>query len=234
MGNGMEDAQSHGRSSWMLFRRRAMGLALLVAAAAMPIAGQVAPSAEEGGLPLAAGGGFSRFNVDCAPFAYGSTCYMNGVTVWVDWHLTRLPGPGLLRGLGLELEGRDINYGLPASFSNAALGDKGTNLRQDTGLGGVVYTWRHFHKVHPYGKVLAGLGGLDFPPLPASPPTYRHDNRTITAFGGGADIRVWSRIWVRADGEYQLWPNLFGAANPLTPYGITLGAVYDFNGVRRR
>ena len=183
----------------MIFRRTAIALAALVAMAAIPLAGQVVPSAQEGGLPLVAGGGVSRFNMDCAPYIYGSTCYMNGITVWVDWNLTRVPGPSLLRGLGVEVEGRDINYGLPAWLSNAQQGDSGTNLRQDTGMGGVIYSWRHFERLHPYGKALFGLGSIDFPPLPASPPSYRHDDRTISAFGAGADIRAWRHIWVRAD-----------------------------------
>ena len=96
-----------------------------------------------------------------------------------------------------------------------------------------MYTWRGFRAVHPYGKALAGLGSIDFPPLPYSPPTYRHDDRTITAFGAGADIRTFKNLWVRADWEYQFWPDLFGSSHPLTPNGITIGAVYDFKGLRR-
>jgi hypothetical protein len=78
------------------------------------------------------------------------------------------------------------------------------------------------------------LGSIDFPPLPASPPTYRHDNRTITAFGAGADIHAWRELWMRADWEYQLWPGLFGSSNDLTPTGITIGAVWDFRGIHLR
>ncbi len=218
----------------MFFRRTAAVLAAVLAIAAIPLAGQVVPSAEQGGLPLAVGGGASRFNLDCAPYIYGSTCYMNGITVWADWSFARLPGPSLLHGLGVELEGRDINYGLPPWLSNAQQGDTGTNLRQDTGMGGLIYSWRHFARVHPYGKALFGLGSIDFPPLPASPAWYRHDDRTIPAFGGGADIRAWKHVWVRADWEYQMWPNLFGSSHAITPTGITVGAVYDFRGVHRR
>jgi hypothetical protein len=159
--------------------------------------------------------------------------YMEGVTLWIDW-IPRLPGPSFLRGIGVEVEGRDINYGLPASLSDAELHDTGTNMRQDTGLGGVIYTVRRYSRVHPYGKAMAGLGSIDFPPLPASPAWYRHDDRTITAFGAGADIRAWRSLWVRADWEYQFWPGLFGSSHALTPTGITIGAVYDFRGVHRR
>ncbi|HEY1901588.1 MAG TPA: outer membrane beta-barrel protein [Terracidiphilus sp.] len=218
----------------MIFRRTAAAVAALLVAAAIPALAQVAPSAEAGGLPIVAGAGVSRFNLDWGHDPFGRVRYMEGVTVWFDWNLTHLPGPSLLRGLGVELEGRDIDFGLPASLSNAELYDTGTNMRQDTGLGGAIYTWRHFARVRPYGKALAGLGSIDFPPLPASPPTYRHDNRTITAYGAGADIRAWRSVWVRADWEYQFWPGLFGSPHSLTPNGITVGAVYDFNGLRRR
>jgi hypothetical protein len=152
----------------------------------------------------------------------------------VDWNLQRLRGPGVLRGLGVELEGRDINFALPAVLSNSAVGDSGTNLRQDTALGGVIYHWRRYRRVRPYGKVLAGLGSIDFPPLPASPAWYRHDDRTIVALGAGADLHVWRAVWIRADWEYQFWPNLFGDPHSLTPSGVTLGAVYDFKGLYRR
>jgi hypothetical protein len=222
----------------MNFRRTAAALAVLFATAAISAAtltasAQVVPSAEAGGLPLVAGAGASLFNMDWGHDQFGQPRYMEGVTGWVDWNLTRLPGPALLRGLSVEIELRDISFGVPNSLSNANVGDTGTNLRQDTGLGGVTYTWRHYRRVHPYGKALAGLGSIDFPPLPASPPTYRHDDRTITAFGGGADLGVGHNIWVRADWEYQFWPDLFGSPHALTPTGITIGAVYDFKGMHR-
>lgn len=217
----------------MTFRCTALSIFALALAAALPVAAQVVPAAEQGGWPIVAGAGVSGFNIDWGQDAFGRVRYMEGVTLWVDWNLTHLPGPGLLKGLGVELEGRDINFGLPASLSNKELNDTGTNMRQDTGLGGVIYTWRGLHRVHPYGKALFGIGSIDFPPLPASPPTYRHDNRTITAFGAGADLHMWRRIWLRADWEYQFWPDLFGSPHPLTPTGITLGAVYDFKGAPR-
>ena len=218
----------------MIFRRIALALAALLALGALPLVGQVVPAAEAGGLPIVAGAGVSGFNIDWGHDAFGRTRYMEGATLWIDWNLTRLPGPSLLRGLGVELEGRDINYGLPASLSNTELQYTGTNMRQDTGLGGAIYTLRRYRKVHPYGKALAGLGSIDFPPLPASPPTYRHDNRTITAFGAGADIHAWRGLWMRADWEYQFWPGLFGSPHDLTPTGVTIGAVWDFRGIHLR
>jgi hypothetical protein len=217
----------------MIFRRTAVTLATLLVWA-IPVLGQVVPAAEAGGLSLVAGVGVSGFNIDWGHDAFGRTRYMEGATLWVDWNLTRLPGPSALRGLGVEVEGRDIDFGLPASLSNAEMHDTGTNMRQDTGLAGVIYTVRRFRLVRPYGKLLAGLGSIDFPPLPASPPSYRHDNRTIVAFGGGADFHACRHVWIRADWEYQFWRGLFGSPNALTPTGVTIGAVYDFRSVRSR
>ena len=217
----------------MIFRRIAVALAAILLFAIHGL-GQVVPSAETGGLPLVVGAGVSGFNIDWGQDAFGRTRYMEGVTLWVEWGLTRLPGPRALRGLGVEVEGRDIDFGLPASLSNAEMHDTGTNMRQDTGLGGVIYTWRRYRLIRPYGKALAGLGSIDFPPLPASPPSYRHDNRTITAFGGGADFHACRHVWIRADWEYQFWRGLFGSPNALTPAGVTIGAVYDFRSVHPR
>jgi len=213
-------------------RRTTLALVALSVAVAFPVAAQVVPSAESGGLPIVVGAGVSGFNMDWGHDQFDRTRYMEGITVWFDWNLTRLPGPDLLKGFSVELEGRDIDYGLPASLSNARVGDTGTNLRHDTALGGVTYTWRHLHKIRPYGKALIGIGSIDFLPLPSAPPTYRHDTRTVTAFGAGADLRIWRSVWLRADYEYQLWPALFGP-DALTPYGLTLGAVYNFNGTHR-
>ena len=112
----------------MIFRRIALALAALLALGALPLVGQVVPAAEAGGLPIVAGAGVSGFNIDWGHDAFGRTRYMEGATLWIDWNLTRLPGPSLLRGLGVELEGRDINYGLPASLSNTELQDTGKGI----------------------------------------------------------------------------------------------------------
>ena len=141
----------------MNFRRTAAALAIVFATAGISAVCQVAPSAEAGGLPLMAGAGASLFNMDWGHDQFGQPRYMEGVTGWVDWNLTRLPGPALLRGLSVEIELRDISFGVPNSLSNANVGDTGTNLRQDTGLGGVTYTWRRYRRVHPYGKALARI-----------------------------------------------------------------------------
>jgi hypothetical protein len=114
----------------MILRRTAVALAGLLVMTAFPVFAQVIPSAEQGGLPLVAGAGVSSFNLDWGHDDFGHKRYMEAVTVWFDWNLTRLPGPSLLRGFGVEVEGRDIDFGLPASLSDAELHDTGTNMRQ--------------------------------------------------------------------------------------------------------
>jgi len=145
-------------------RQLKAALATIFLIATLPALAQVVPSATQGGLPLVVGAGYSGFNIDWGQDAFGQVRYMEGMTYWVDWNLTHLPGPDFLKGLGVELEARDINMGLPASLSDAELYDKGINMRQITGLGGVIYTVRRFRRVHPYGKAFAGLGHINFQP----------------------------------------------------------------------
>ncbi len=183
-------------------------LAMLFLFVTVPGVSQVAPSATQRSFPLVIGGGISDFNLD-----YGLGRRMEGVTVWADWYPFFVPK--MLRGTGIELEGRDINLGRPSSL---------TRMRQVTGMGAVFYSWRRYQRLHPYGKFLAGIGSIDFPPIG----TYDHDSRAIYAFSGGADYRLWRNIWARGDYEYQVWPNLFGRNHALTPNGFTFGASYSF------
>jgi len=122
---------------------------------------------------------------------------MEGISAWVDWYPNRLPA--VLHGLGIEAAGHDINYGLPAGFSR---------MRQDTGEGGAIYAWNHFHNFRPYVKYLAGIGSIDFP----STSTYTHDTFSVLSPGAGVEYRAWGHIWIRGDYEYQYWH---------TPLGLT-------------
>lgn len=123
-------------------------LAAFIALAGVPIRAQVAPSASGGnGWPLVTGAGFSDFSLDWNP-----DDRMEGVTVWAGWNFRHLPSR--LDGIGLELEGRDLNLGRPSNL---------TKMRQDTALGGPIYTWKRYERLHPYGKWLMGLGSIDFP-----------------------------------------------------------------------
>src|SRR5450432_486666 len=120
-------------------------LAAVFVVAALPAFSQVAPAATEGGLegrlPLVVGAGASTFDIDWGNDA-GTIRTMNGPTVWVDWNFYH--ARGLMSGIGIEIEGHDIAHDRPRSLSSSALHDSGTNMRQDTGEGGLIYTWRHF------------------------------------------------------------------------------------------
>jgi hypothetical protein len=165
-------------------------------------------------MPLVIGGGISDFDLD---WGYGRK--MIGITAWADWNLEHLPGP--LRNLSIEAEGHAIDYHRPAGVP--------TNMRQDSGLGGLSYTWRHYRNLRPFVKMMGGVGSIDFmlgPPNPAFR-QYTHDTFAVTAPGGGLEYRFWRQFWVRGEYEYQFWHQTFGP-NDLTPQGFTIGATYHF------
>ena len=147
---------------------------------------------------------------------------MQGTTAWIDWNdIPRMPRA--LQGLGIDIEARDINRGLPSPVPK---------MRQDTAAGGLSYTVRKFGKVQPYAKYLLGFGSIEFGPLPHQPVTYTHDTRAIYAPGGGIKFQAYRSLWVRADYEYQFWPKIFGP-HSLNPSGFTFGAMYALGGQRR-
>ena len=137
---------------------------------------------------------------------------MEGVSAWADWYPHRLPA--VLNGLGIEGEGRDINYGRPADLSR---------MRQDTGLGGAIYTWNHYRNFRPYAKFLARHRELGVSASGNLFPGHLYG----LAPGGGVEYRAWRHIWIRGDYEYQFWQQCFGP-HDLTPTGFTIGASYDF------
>jgi len=187
--------------------------AALVACAVPPMHAQSVPAAWERTLPLAAGGGISDFDVD-----WGKSRMM-GVAAWVDYFPRWLPTR--LQGLGIEAEARDLNFGRPSTLPS--------NFRLTTGGGGAIYTWRHFRDFRPYAKFLGSFGSLDFK---VKNPAYTHDTRTVTTAGAGFEYRAYRNIWVRADYEYQFWPQLFQHKQTLDPQGITIGGSYHFGRVR--
>ena len=183
-------------------------LTALLIASGYPAFSQAAPGATQGGSKLVIGVGFSDFSTDW-------NGRLVGVTMWADWNFNR--GPGFLPGLGVEVEGRDLNYGRTGGVPN---------LRQDTLEGGPIYTMRHYRKFQPYGKFLVGIGSIDFEHLT---PTYSHDTRPVIAPGGGVGYRAWRNVWVRGDYEYQYWADFFNH-HALNPNGFTVGFTYHFSG----
>ncbi len=194
-----------------------LSLALCLFSFVHPAFSQAAPAGYEGRtLPIAIGGGVAGIKTD-----WGKSV-MYGGTLWIDYFPPHLPH--MLSGLGLDVEGRDVNYGRPTNVP--------ANLRQDTAVGGPIYMWRRFPNLQVYGKGLIGFGSMDFTIYGA--PGYTHETRTIFAPGGGIQAHAYKHVWVRADYEYQFWPDLFphNGTRSLNPQGITLGAVYDFRGYR--
>lgn len=198
-------------------------LAFLFACSSCAAFAQTMPDGTERTVPVSVGAGFSGFNPD---HGHG---HLLGGTLWVDYRLTRIPN--ILRGLGVEAEARDLNYGrsLPAQW----------NLREDTAQGGLMYSWPHYLNFRPYAKYMMGFGNTDYGSLSTTPPSRGHDSRTISSMGGGIEYRVSRAIWVRADYEYQSWPDFFKHTDPtipagkLNPQGFTVGVMYQF-GLRNR
>ena len=183
-------------------------LALFFIGAALPARAQVTYSAEEGNLPFTVGVGVSNFSDDWGV----SNPRQAGITMWVDWRLPFMPPP--LKGLGIEFEGRDINYATPSYLPGH---------RMDTALGGPIFQWRRNGRIRPYAKYVLGIGSIDFP-RPGS--SYNHDTRAVFEPGVGADVRFWNRFSARGEYDYQFWHQIFGP-NDLNPNGVTFGLVYD-------
>ena len=127
---------------------------------------------------------------------YGSRNLL-GVTAWVD--------ADTIRHIGLEGEGRWLDWHQQA------------NVHAETYLGGVRY---HFNvgRTQPYVKGLAGIGFFTFPY------NFANGRYFVAAPGGGVDYRLTKRLGVRADFEYQYWPQFtFGA---MSSAGATIGLRY--------
>lgn len=182
---------------------------ILLASIEIPAVSQTLPGATEGNLPLVVGIGYSNFQTDWSG-------RLGGPSIWADWSFNRLPGK--LGGLGLEANGRDLNF-------NRSGADP--RLRMDTIEGGPMYSWFRNRPIRPYVKFLVGLGSIDF-----TLPNYLHDTRTIYSSAGGVDYRFSGHIVIRGDYEYQFWTH-FIHNHTMNPQGLTIGVNYDF-GHRRR
>ncbi len=189
-------------------------LALFFISAAISARAQVTYSAEQGKQPFTVGTGVSNFSDDWGI----QNPRQVGITMWVDWRPPFIPP--VLNGLGLEFEGRTVQFATPAYLPGH---------RMDTALGGPVYEFRRKRRIRPIISYLMGIGSIDFP-SPGS--TYTHDTRTVYEPGGGVDVRFWNSFSARATYDYQFWHQIFGP-NDLNPNGFTIGAVYDF-GLRSR
>jgi len=199
---------------------------------AAPLFSQVKPSGYEGKFPLVVGAGLADYRLDWGFDYYGHRRTMFGETGWIDWNFYSLPRK--LNGLGVELEVQDLSWGGPKELTTSYPGNN-ASMRHDTAAAGVIYTWRHWNRINPYGKFLPGFGSMDFPSNAVRPDgtPYTHDTRTIYAVGGGANFVEWKRVAIRAEYEYQFWPHFLGHPNPLNPSGVTVGATYNFTPFRK-
>jgi opacity protein-like surface antigen len=199
-----------------------LALALLFVGAAYFAHAQTVPAAigPRAFSPFAIGAGFSGYNNP--DFGHG---HILGGTLWIDYTPSQVPH--FLRGIGVEAEARDLNYGRTATLPS--------NLREDVAGAGLIYSWPYFRRFSPYGKFLMGLGNADYM-VPTTTGGYKPYNqgRTVTMMGGGLEYRAFKSVWVRGDYEYQYWPDFFKHTNPaipaglLNPQGITVGAMYHF------
>jgi opacity protein-like surface antigen len=184
-------------------------LFLIMVGAASHACAQVTYSAREGKLPFSVGFGVADFSDD-----WGTRNPRQvGLTLWVDWRLPHMPSK--LSGLGLEFEGRDVNYATP---------DYLPGHRMTTGLAGPIFQFRRERRVRPFVKYLMGIGNLDFPNNDGA--NYQQDTRAIFAPAGGVDVRLVGRLSARGEYEYQMWHAIFGP-HDLTPQGFTVGVIYD-------
>jgi opacity protein-like surface antigen len=196
--------------------KRTYIIAALFLTASLPLFSQVVPAATGNSLPKwSFGGGITDFNPEL-----GRGRLLGG-TLWVDY---TLPGmPTLLRGVGIELTGRDISF-------NRSPGELA--LRVDSAGGGAIYKWGGLSKFRPYAKVTAELTNVDYLGLRNRHIRY-NESRTDTSIGGGLEFRAFKSVFVRAEYEYQYLPNFsitrrnstVGA--PLDPQDFTVGATYN-------
>ncbi len=187
----------------MVLKKSLLCVVLLVA---VPAFCQTLPSGERGGIPLTLGAGYSNFNPDWR----GGR--ISGYTLWADWAFYH--APGAIKGIAVEAFGRDLN------FNNTG---PDPLLRQVVGGGGILWAWRRNPVFQPYGKLLAGYGGVNFT---SGNPLYTHDTRTVMAQGFGLNVNLHHMV-IRADFETQQWPNVHGH-HSMTPSGVTIGVGYDF------
>ncbi|MGB6688074.1 MAG: outer membrane beta-barrel protein [Terracidiphilus sp.] len=173
-------------------------LALFVASVACCDA-QVAPSAVRRQFTVTAGGLGSLFRTD-----YGSN-NLFGVGAFVDVKFTRW--------VQAEAEGRWLRF------------NQAEDVWQDNYLIGPRVPIHTFGRITPYGKVLVGMGSMNFQY------NYAYGRFTDIAYGGGLDVQLTRRIAVRPiDFEYQQWPHWVDGA--LYPWGFSAGVSYRVFGGR--
>jgi hypothetical protein len=117
-----------------------------------------------------------------------------GMAAWID--------ADTIRRFGFETEMRRLEYHQTA------------NVHAETYLTGVRYHV-NLSRTQPYVKVLGGYGHFNFPY------NYAKGSYFVIAGGGGVDYRLSHRWTVRADVEYQSWPQF--TYGPMNSIGANVG-----------
>jgi opacity protein-like surface antigen len=188
--------------------------AVFLVCIAMPALSQLVPTATEGESPFSVGGGVSGTNPDVG---HGLNF---GTTLWADYKFNR--STSFLHGVGLEVVAHDYFVGHSTS--------QPSSLREDSFGGGLTYNWYKFHTFRPYAKALWEYGNAAY--LPSSD-AWSSQSRTVLGLGGGVEYHAFGKVWIRADYEYQTWPDFFKhsgsiPSGTLNPQSVTLGFTYHF------
>lgn len=162
---------------------------------------QTVPDARAGLSRITVGGYYSYFDT-------GYTGYrMSGPGAYIDW------SSSTLWHIGAEAEGRWLVINGPNDFS------------EYTYLAGPRYRYAVGQHLKPYAKVLLGAGELNFPYHLA------HGGYFAIAPGAGIDFAVSRRWGLRADYEYQIWPDAVGIPGipgpALKPNGVSAGISFQ-------
>jgi hypothetical protein len=185
---------------------RRLAIAVLISifcAGASKAGAQVEPSGYQRQMTVTVGAFGSGFQMDYAGtgVAKAAPNLTYGVGTYVDVKFTRW--------VGVEGEARWSRF------------NQYVNIYEDNYLIGprVPIHRFQFMDATPYGKVLFGVGNMNFEFNDA------HGRFGDIAFGGGVDLKLSRRVSLRAfDFEYQDWPNWHYGT--LKPYGASVGIGY--------
>jgi hypothetical protein len=188
------------RGGWLRLRPCSevlIPVVLMAACLGSVVHAQVAPSADEGGLKLSAGGTASGYIL-----GYGKVKVLGG-TVFFDADTTR--------HFGVEVEARMLPLHTKSERTGPAADEHAT-----TYLAGLRYSRYYGRRFQPYAKGLAGIGMFNYPY------NFAKETDLVAAMGGGVDYHLTRKIiWRAVDFEYQLWPQF--TYGKMSSYGVSTG-----------
>jgi opacity protein-like surface antigen len=169
----------------------------------------------------------SRLSSQVVPAAHGSSLEIRAGVEYSNF-LPDFGPPDRLAGIGVYV---DLNTASRWSLEGEArfLRFNGFNGESQSSyfIGPKITLFRP-GKLRPYTKALFGIGQNNFP---FKIGTGRY---LALAPGGGVDYRLSSRIMLRGEYEYQLWPEAPGVqdnpSNGMKPHGLCVGFSYKVFG----